>query len=97
MKLILCLFLSALMTERFGMVKAPDWMQSKATNFQVSTDLQALCLRRIELFQEEGKIATQRRAIEKQIIEHHVDNLEFQKAKHLANFFDVHSEVIGPG
>ena len=23
------------MTERFGMVKAPKWMQSKATNFQV--------------------------------------------------------------
>ena len=60
-------------------------------------ELKTLCLRRIELFQEEGKIATQRRAIEKQIIEHHVDNLEFQKAKHLANFFDVHSEVIGPG
>ena len=60
-------------------------------------ELKTLCLRRIELFQEESKIATQRRAIEKQIIEHHVDNLEFQKAKHLANFFDVHSEVIGPG
>ena len=60
-------------------------------------ELKSLCLRRIELFQKEGKIATQRRTIEKQIIEHHVDNLEFQKAKHLANFFDVHSEVIGPG
>ena len=59
-------------------------------------DLQALCLERIKLFQEEGKIATKRRAIEKQIIEYHVDNLEFQKAKHLANFFDIHSKEIGP-
>ena len=85
MKLILCLFLSVLMTERFGMVRAPKWMQSKATDFQVNDSFKALCLRRIELFQEEGKIATQRRAIEKQIVEHHVENFEFQQAKYLAN------------